>query len=72
MPASSLALAGDYSPAVIAHRAIPQTLALAAATTGCDVHPFCLGILSQPERAALRGAAPPLVCAFVHAAAFPL
>lgn len=33
------------------------------------VHPFFLGTLFQSERAALRGETPPLVRAFVHAAA---
>lgn len=33
------------------------------------VHPFFIGTLFQPERAALRGETPPLVRAFVHAAA---
>lgn len=32
------------------------------------VHPFFIGTLFQPERAALRGQLPPLVRAFVHAA----
>ena len=34
-----------------------------------DVHPFFLGTLFQPERAALRGEAPPLARALVRAAA---
>lgn len=34
-----------------------------------SVHPFFLGTLFQPERAALRGEAPPLARAFVRAAA---
>ena len=33
-------------------------------------HPFFAGVLFQPERAALRGEAPPLVVAFVKAVAF--
>lgn len=33
-----------------------------------DTHPFFVGTLFQPERAALRGETPPLVRAFVHAA----
>jgi len=32
-----------------------------------DAHPFFVGTLFQPERAALRGETPPLVCAFVRA-----
>jgi CTP synthase (UTP-ammonia lyase) len=32
-------------------------------------HPFFVGTLFQPERAALRGELPPLVAAFVHAVA---
>jgi CTP synthase (UTP-ammonia lyase) len=34
-----------------------------------DEHPFFVGTLFQPERAALGGEAPPLVCSFVQAAA---
>jgi CTP synthase (UTP-ammonia lyase) len=34
-------------------------------------HPFFVGTLFQPERAALRNASPPLVTAFVRAAAGP-
>jgi CTP synthase (UTP-ammonia lyase) len=34
-----------------------------------SVHPFFIGTLFQPERAALRGEPPPLACAFVRAAA---
>jgi CTP synthase (UTP-ammonia lyase) len=34
-----------------------------------DVHPFFIGTLFQPERAALRGEAPPLARALVRAAA---
>jgi CTP synthase len=52
--------------------AFDDTGAPRAAELANDVHPFFLGTLFQPERAALRGAAPPLACAFVHAAAFPL
>jgi CTP synthase (UTP-ammonia lyase) len=33
-----------------------------------SVHPFFIGTLFQPERAALRGETPPLVRAFVQAA----
>jgi CTP synthase (UTP-ammonia lyase) len=33
----SLALVGDYSPEVIAHRAIPRALALACRATKCDL-----------------------------------
>jgi CTP synthase (UTP-ammonia lyase) len=32
------------------------------------MHPFFVGTLFQPERAALRGETPPLVRAFVRAA----
>jgi CTP synthase (UTP-ammonia lyase) len=34
-----------------------------------DGHPFFVGTLFQPERAALKGTAPPIVAAFVRAAA---
>lgn len=40
-----------------------------AAELPVDVHPFFVGTLFQPERAALRGEVPPLVAAFVQAAA---
>jgi CTP synthase (UTP-ammonia lyase) len=43
-----------------------------AAELPAGVHPFFIGTLFQPERAALRGEPPPLTCAFVRAAAkFP-
>ncbi len=43
-----------------------------AAELPVAVHPFFIGTLFQPERAALHGATPPLVTAFVRAAAlFP-
>jgi CTP synthase (UTP-ammonia lyase) len=34
-----------------------------------DAHPFFVCTLFQPERAALRGEVPPLVLAFIEAAA---
>lgn len=40
-----------------------------AAELASSVHPFFVGTLFQPERAALRGETPPLVRAFVHAVA---
>jgi CTP synthase (UTP-ammonia lyase) len=40
-----------------------------AAELPATVHPFFIGTLFQPERAALRGETPPVVCAFVQAAA---
>lgn len=40
-----------------------------AAELPVDVHPFFVGTLFQPERAALRGEAPPLVAAYVRAVA---
>ena len=39
-----------------------------AAELPAATHPFFVGTLFQPERAALRGELPPLVRAFVHAA----
>jgi len=39
-----------------------------AAELPTAVHPFFVGTLFQPERTALRGETPPLVCAFVEAA----
>jgi len=52
------AIIGDYSPEVVAHRVagFPTT-----------VHPFFVGSLFQPERAALRSETPPLVRAFIAA-----
>ncbi len=38
-----------------------------AAELSADMHPFFIGTLFQPERAALRGEAPPLVRALVRA-----
>jgi CTP synthase (UTP-ammonia lyase) len=40
-----------------------------AAELAIAVHPFFVGTLFQPERAALRGETPPLVAAFVRAIA---
>lgn len=40
-----------------------------AAELSVDIHPFFVGTLFQPERAALQGKIPPLVTAFVRAAA---
>ncbi|HVU22871.1 MAG TPA: CTP synthase [Opitutus sp.] len=40
-----------------------------AAELAPELHPFFVGTLFQPERAALRGAVPPLVRAFVRAIA---
>ena len=42
-----------------------------AAELPASVHPFFIGTLFQPERAALRGETPPLVRAFVTAATKP-
>lgn len=39
-----------------------------AAELASAIHPFFIGTLFQPERAALRGETPPLVRAFAHAA----
>ena len=43
--------------------------AIRAAELTTTAHPFFVGTLFQPERAALRGETPPLVRAFVHALA---
>ncbi|MSU57190.1 MAG: hypothetical protein EXS35_03235 [Pedosphaera sp.] len=39
MAAKRIGLIGDFNPDVIAHRAIPKALALAAADVGCEVEP---------------------------------
>lgn len=41
--------------------------AVRAAELPCERHPFFVGTLFQPERAALHGRTPPLIRAFVHA-----
>lgn len=47
--------------------AFDDTNAIRAAELPLDVHPFFVGTLFQPERAALRGETPPLIAAFVAA-----
>jgi CTP synthase (UTP-ammonia lyase) len=77
-----VALVGDRSDAVVAHRAIPRAPLAAAGLrfTGFDAagevcagelptHPFFVGILFQPERSGLRGERHPLISAFVRSAA---
>lgn len=58
-----IALVGDYSPAVTAFDATGE---IRAAELSATIHPFFVGTLFQPERAALRGETPPLVRAFVR------
>ena len=78
-----IALIGDYSAAVPAHQAIPLALQRAslnftafdeageprAAELPASVHPFFVGTLFQSELAVFRGETPPLVRAFLEAAA---
>jgi len=45
-----------------------ETGDIRAAELPASLHPFFIGTLFQPERAALRGATPPIVAAFVRAA----
>lgn len=47
--------------------AVDDTGDIRAAELSRDIHPFFVGTLFQPERAALHGVAPPLVRAFVQA-----
>src|SRR5262249_35040949 len=41
-----IALIGDFNAAVLAHRAIPAALELAATKTGCTVEPIWVGTAS--------------------------
>jgi CTP synthase (UTP-ammonia lyase) len=49
--------------------AFDENNAVRAAELPASAHPFFVGTLFQPERAALRGELPPLVAAFVRATA---
>ncbi len=62
-------LIGDYDPAVIAHQAIPQALALAGDARIVELagHPFFLATLFQPERSAFSGRVHPLILGYVQA-----
>jgi CTP synthase (UTP-ammonia lyase) len=64
-----IALIGDFDSDKIPHRAIP--VAIADEVRGVELadHPFFVATLFQPERSALRRITPPLVKAFVRAAA---
>lgn len=58
MPRARIALIGDYSGAVIAHRAIPPALQLAAGALGMDVEPVWIHtsrLAQKAELDALRG-----------------
>lgn len=68
-----IGLVGDFSAAIIAHRAIDESMRLARARHDIDArwlaHRFFIGTLFQPERSALHGVLHPLVGAFMAAAA---
>jgi len=65
----SLAFRAQFEAAGLRFTAVDENDEPRAAELSPDVHPFFLGTLFQPERAALRGETPPLVRAFAHAAA---
>jgi CTP synthase (UTP-ammonia lyase) len=56
-----------FEGAGVRFTAFDETGEIRAAELSQDVHPFFVGTLFQPERAALRGEIPPLVKAFVQA-----
>lgn len=59
---------GAFERAGLRFTAFDEDGAIRAAELPVDVHPFFVGTLFQPERAALAGRTPPLARAFVAAA----
>ena len=57
----------DLERAGLRFTAFDDAAEIRGAELPADVHPFFIGTLFQPERAALRGAVPPIVRAFVSA-----
>jgi CTP synthase (UTP-ammonia lyase) len=65
----NLSFRAQFEAAGLHFTALDETGEPRAAELPTTVHPFFIGTLFQPERAALRGETPPLVRAFVRAVA---